>query len=201
MPTPIIHGTIKVTKLMGTKPIPVSGDTDPWCANIFAFQRRKCLLITHAATCWSILALDVRKNDLLPFDAFFAKQLRRQLLHEWPMHADVIENHLATLLPAVLSTTSNDKRTLGVMNRYAYQLSYVLARDEQPLNEATARNLVWNENHGLVSARTEGHGPARTKYFVPAEKMCALLGFPYDAKDYSDRLSMARWGRERSFIW
>jgi len=38
-------------------------------------------------------------------------------------------------------------------------------------------------------------GPREAKYFVPAERMCAVLGIAYDRKDYSDRQSMSLWGR------
>ena len=196
MPTPTIHGTAKVTALMRTKTALVPADADPWCANLFAYQGRKCLLITHAATCWSMVALDVRKADLQPFDAFFTHRLRTQLLHEWPMHTQAIEHYLATLSTPILSTTNNDKATLGVMNLYVQTLKYKLAMAEGPLTDALARNVAWGGNDGLVSSRTLRKGPRDAKYFVPAERMCAVLGIAYDRKDYSDRQSMALWGRK-----
>ena len=42
-------------------PVPDAGD---WYANLLWFDRRKCLLLTHAATLFSIFEADVRAVDL-----------------------------------------------------------------------------------------------------------------------------------------
>ena len=43
------------------RPAPDAGD---WYANLLWFDRRKCLLLTHAATLFSIFGAGVRAGDL-----------------------------------------------------------------------------------------------------------------------------------------
>jgi hypothetical protein len=195
MPAPHIHCTAKAATWLGVRKAEPISDADAWSLNVFPHHGRRCVLITHAAKCY-MLALDVRKADLLPFDAFFAKLLRRQLLAEWPGAPIAVQRYLATLGPAQLSTSNNDKRTLGVMNRYVEQLTYKLVRDEPTLDATTATHLAWNENNGLVSRPTGARrSPSQRPYITPAEEMARLLGIPYERIAHTERLRRAQHGR------
>jgi len=55
---------------------------DDWYANVFWVQRRKCLLVTHAGTLFSVFAPVVRAASLRPLAAFVVPLITRQLAAE-----------------------------------------------------------------------------------------------------------------------
>ena len=60
-------------------PAPDAGD---WYANLLWFDRRKCLLLTHAATLFSIFEADVRAVDLRATRRLVTELVERELRRE-----------------------------------------------------------------------------------------------------------------------
>jgi hypothetical protein len=63
----ILRCTRKLLAIIGpaaaTEPVPAP-DPEDWYANLLWSDRRKCLLLTHSATLFSLFEADVRASDL-----------------------------------------------------------------------------------------------------------------------------------------
>ena len=57
-------------------------DSDDWYANLLFFERRKCLLLTHADTLFTIFVPDVRAAELRLTQRLVAGLIERELLAE-----------------------------------------------------------------------------------------------------------------------
>jgi len=63
----ILRCTKKLLAVLGAGRVAVPGptpDAGDWYASLLWFDRRKCLLLTHAATLFSVFETDVRAVDL-----------------------------------------------------------------------------------------------------------------------------------------
>ena len=91
-----------------------------WYANVLWLDRRKCLLMAHAGTLFSVFVADVRVSDLRPFERRIAELLTSALREEGlPIDAfgriDPSECRLA-------KTAS--RHVLGVMNQMAFEIGW-----------------------------------------------------------------------------
>ena len=118
---------------------------DDWYANVFWVQRRKCLLVTHAGTLFSVFAPTVRAADLRPLGAFVAPLITHQLVAEgFPAGA------LGPLDPAQATIARTaDRQVLGCINDVALACQHAaadagsLARlDLQALHQRLQRNIT-----------------------------------------------------------
>ena len=57
-------------------------DGDDWYANVLFLDRRKCLLLTHVDTLFTIFEPDVRASDLRSTQGLVANLIERELLAE-----------------------------------------------------------------------------------------------------------------------
>lgn len=98
------------------------GDDD-WYANLLVFNRRKCLLLTHAGTLFTIFKPDLRASDLRSTLPLIAGLIERQLAAE--------ELPLGTFgdldsEPLLIAKTAN-RRVLGCMNDMAFLCEVTVA--------------------------------------------------------------------------
>jgi hypothetical protein len=83
----ILRCTRKLLRLLGTEtgagsqPMPGTGDWD-WYANLLWFDRRKCLLLTHAGTLFSVFEADVRAAGLRDTHRLVTGLIARELARE-----------------------------------------------------------------------------------------------------------------------
>ena len=152
----MVRCTAKALQLLGIRAslLPVVEPlTTTEYMNLLWFDRRECLLLTHAGTCFSVFAPDIRKADLDPIGPFLAEAITAALEDEALPH-----NVLGALDPGdtrIAKTAS--KRVLGVMNEIAYHLDYMLDRygsvldvDVITVNRQLQRTL---HSHGRDYAR------------------------------------------------
>ncbi len=77
--------TNKLLKLLGVRAaslVQALPTEDDWYANLLWIDRRKCLLLTHAGTLFSVFAADVLKRDLQPFGAYLVQMVEARLREE-----------------------------------------------------------------------------------------------------------------------
>ncbi len=119
------------------------GDDD-WYVNLLWIERRKCLLLVHARTLFSVFAADVRKADLLPVGPAVVKLIQRELLNE-KLPPNTF-GHLEA--DAVVLARTASRIVLGYMNEMARFCEYTVAGeggircfDIETLNRELRREL------------------------------------------------------------
>jgi hypothetical protein len=141
----ILRCTAKVAKLLGAELLdgPAAGDDD-WYVNLIYLERRKCLLMTHAGTLFTVVAADVRKADLVPLQHFVSNAIQRELLSEG-LALDTLGNLDKTDLR--LAKTAS-RSVLGCMNEMATHCWYAVklsggfsACDFEGLNRELRRTM------------------------------------------------------------
>ncbi len=81
----VVRCTGKLLNVLGKRSVTLvdaPADDDDWYANLLWFDRRKCLLITHAGTLFSLFVSDIRVSDLRPFERRIVDLLTGALLEE-----------------------------------------------------------------------------------------------------------------------
>lgn len=72
----IVRCTSRLLELMRTKSIAeIKASSEDWYGTSFWLEGRKCVILVHAATLYSALALDVRVGDLRPPGGFVFTRL------------------------------------------------------------------------------------------------------------------------------
>ncbi len=103
-------------------------DDDDWYANLLFIDRRKCLLVTHAATAFSAVALDVRAADGPNLRDLARDAIRRALAVE-RLAPDALGDLEQTT--AIVAPTAS-RRVLGLMNEIAFHVRVIVAEHGGP---------------------------------------------------------------------
>ena len=81
----VVRCTSKLLNLLGKRTIllvEASPSNDDWYANLLWIDRRKCLLVVHAGTLFSLFVADIRVSDLRPFERHIVDLVVGALLEE-----------------------------------------------------------------------------------------------------------------------
>lgn len=118
----ILRCTAKALELLGHRPaavqtLPAAGDAD-WYLNLVWIDRRKCLVLTHAATLYTVLAIDVRKADVTPIGPFVVDLVERTLRRQ-NLPLDILG---ALESASVEISRTADRSLLGSMNDIGFWL-------------------------------------------------------------------------------
>ena len=109
---------VPATSLPVVEPAP--GD---WYVNLVRVGGRKCLLVTHAGTLFSVFVPDVRVADLRPPGPLLTSRIRAALRAE-----SLPEDALGDLdADEVTVTKTAGRQVLGVMNDHLMLVEHVLA--------------------------------------------------------------------------
>ncbi|WP_435832972.1 DUF6933 domain-containing protein [Nocardia vinacea] len=121
----ILRCTKKLLTVIGTqrltKPTP-EADPDDWYANLLWFNRRKCLLLTHSATLFTVFEADVTTAELRATGALATRLIEREL-HDEQLPLDTFADTGKHEL--VLATTA-DRQVLGCMNDLAFTCRHII---------------------------------------------------------------------------
>ncbi len=119
-------------------------DGEDWYANLLWLSGRKCLLLTHAATLFTVFEPDVQAAGLHDPGRLVTGLITRELLRE-QLPADTF----GSLDPAsVVIAKTADRSVLGCMNDMAFMCEIAVNRsgglaatDIADLNQALRRNI------------------------------------------------------------
>ena len=126
-------------------------DPQDWYANLVSFGGRQCLLLTQAATLFTILAPDVRAPDLRSLQAFVVGLIERELAAE-----NLPTETFGRLSDEALRiATTADRSVLGCMNDMVSLAGELIARggglkhaNIGSVNRALRRNI--NSSRGYA---------------------------------------------------
>jgi len=138
----ILRCTKKLFGILGPVPMadpPPEPDEDDWYANVLWFERRKCLLLTHAGTLFTVFAADIRVAELRDTGPFLSGLVERQLLAE-----DLPAAFADTWGASVHFAKTADRSVLGCMNDMALTCEDLIYRSGSP-----ARTDLASVNHFL----------------------------------------------------
>ena len=137
---------------------------DDWYVNLVWVDGKKCLLLTHAGTLFSIFVAGVRKADLVPFGPYVVSAVVEELRSEG-LPTDAL-GHLDADAVRLAKTAS--RSTLGFMNDIAAHCRFEVAHagglvhtDTSALNHRLRRTL--NNHRGYaypierVAERLDAH--------------------------------------------
>ena len=157
----VLRGTAKMLSLLGARRrdlVRVEPSDDDWYANLLWLDSRKCLLLAHAGTLFSVFIPDIRKADLVPIGPSVVMFIHTELEAE-----SLPLDRLGALDSSSIALAKTESRTvLGYMNEMARFCEYAVS-DAGGLARCDARKLnreLRKELH--LSKRHPG-------YFVPIE--------------------------------
>ena len=143
----VLRCTKKLIAILGASfiadPGPLPNDED-WYANLFWFDRRKCLLLTHTATLFTIFEADVTAAQLRSGSSFVSPLIARELVAEDLPTAAFGD----TALEKIVWARTANRSVLGCMNDMAFLCETIVARsgslsvtDHAELNRLLHRNI------------------------------------------------------------
>ena len=172
----ILRCTKKLLAVIGPRLVTAPGpapDVEDWYANLLWFDRRKCLLLTHSATLFTIFEPEVTAAGLRVTDRLVTRLIERELASEGLPAATLLGPEPVRV---ILAKTA-DRSVLGCMNDMALHCQYAVAEygslqhtDIGELNHSLRRNI--NSCRGyrppieLATERTRpvDQGPATTTW-------------------------------------
>jgi hypothetical protein len=149
----VLRCTKKLLAVIG--PSTISGpapapDSEDWYANHLWFDRRKCLLLTHVGTLFTIFEADISVSDLRATGPFVSTLTRRELLSEG-LPPDVFDHPGSETF--VLAKTT-DRSVLGCMTDMAFMCEHAIVKsggllhtDLAALNRSLRRNINSSRNY------------------------------------------------------
>jgi hypothetical protein len=157
----VLRCTAKMLALLGARSrdlVTIEPSDEAWYASLLWLEGRKCLLIAHAGTLFSVFVPDIRKADLMPIGPSVVRFIHKELEAEsFPL------DRLGALDSRSIALAKTESRTvLGYMNEMARFCEYAID-DAGGLARCDARELNRELRRELhLSRRPPG-------YFVPIE--------------------------------
>jgi hypothetical protein len=171
-----IYCTKKLEKVLGKSHITstpeVSHRLGSWNANLFPLSGRKCLIMTNDVTCYTLLFLDILKKDLLNFQDLFYERLIDQLEYDGIEVSLSCAPELLNHCSPAFRRTNNNRKILGTMNDFVFQIDYIFQLDYAAnLRLTHVAELNNRLNDFLVGALRSG----KRNYGKPRDEMQMLL--------------------------
>jgi hypothetical protein len=140
-----------------------------WNAHLYYFNRQKHLIFVNNLSYYSIIIENIKKAELKNFDKLFINRLTDQLVFDKVIDISDSLLTIQKLLPLQLSSTNNDKKTIGTMNEFI--LSYKSIRES---NNWFNKPLI-EINHAVNDTLT-GAGKTKERAFgIPITDMASIL--------------------------
>ena len=155
-----IFTTKKLEKIIHKKlvkdPIGIDHHLGCWNASVFYIAKKKCILLTHAKTFFSVVIPRFSMKEIDIIDSLFIENLYHQFLYE------KIEIDLDTVVSIVgnvnFYSTNNNRQMTGVLNynieklndfKYEYAMfnASVIREMTEKLNRTPFKQLGWKVPH------------------------------------------------------
>lgn len=155
-----IQATKKLQDFLSIKENDVPNDEESmnlWHGNIFMIGRRKCLLLTHNESYYSVFVYGVRKSDMKDLASTVKKFLQELMrIDGFPLSQIVT---MAKSVETITYAKTSDRKVQGVMNDMVHMLKYF--------------NMI--EDELALSARLN-HTPYKRKEFAyPVDELKSMF--------------------------
>ena len=140
-----------------------------WNGHLFYMNRKKYLIFVNNKSYYAIVIANVKKADLKDFDTLFLNRLMEQLVYDKTIENSSVLILLQKLMPFQFSKTNNDKKTLGTINAFIFQV-----KCNYDIEFWRGESLV--EINNSINNSLTGAGKNKDRdYGRPAEDMKALI--------------------------
>ncbi|MGB8329965.1 MAG: hypothetical protein WCE62_07540 [Polyangiales bacterium] len=124
----VLHCTQKLLRAAGergTGQVPAADSLDSWHANLFHWERRKCVIVVNDRTLFPVLLFGVKKPQLSDLPRTLTERFC-SLLQERkvPTH---ITDRVRRLYDEAHLTTTCDRSVTGSLNQFVHELRWVVA--------------------------------------------------------------------------
>lgn len=129
----LLQSTKKMQDFVGVKTAEVPDETQrfqSWHANLFYLNRKKCLLLTHNESLYSLFLYNVSKKELPMLMERIEKQLKEQMRRDDFTIAQIA--FVLESLDEIRYTKTSDRSVLGYMNDMSY-----IVKSRAAYNETT----------------------------------------------------------------
>jgi hypothetical protein len=124
----VLHCTQKLLSAVGERGAGRVPDTDPldsWHANLFHWERRKCVIAVNDRTLLPVLLFGVRKQQLVDLPRAFTEHFCSQL-QERGVPTYIVDS-VRRLYGDAHVTTTSDRSVVGSLNQFIHELKWVVA--------------------------------------------------------------------------
>jgi hypothetical protein len=143
-----------------------------WNANLFTLNRRKCLILMNDVSYYSLIFLDILKKDILNFHELFYQRLIEQLNFDKVRFPVEYSSKLFDACEANFLQTNNNRKVLGTINQFIYEIEYHFQMDYYGnLSQTNIPEL----NHRLTNNLVGALRPKQFEFGRPTEEMQTLL--------------------------
>jgi hypothetical protein len=138
----ILQSTKKLQDLVGVKTSYIPDETErfqSWHANLFYLNRKKCLLLTHNESIYSLFLYNVVKKEVPTLMARIKEQLKEQMRRD-----DFTIAQIASMLESlgeIRYAKTSDRKVLGYMNNMIHTIQWHADYDETTDEFALSRRL------------------------------------------------------------
>jgi hypothetical protein len=132
----VIQATKKLQDMVGVKTIELPAESDSftsWHGNIFMIGRKKCLLVTHNESLYSVFLYGITKKEMKNLAEILKSRLAELLRRD-----DFVLPQIVKMLDTLESITymkTSDRSVMGNMNDMVHMLKYYnMSEDELSLS-------------------------------------------------------------------
>ena len=126
----ILQATKKMQDFVGVKTAEVPDGTEQfqsWHANLFYLNRKKCLLLTHNESIYSLFLYNVVKKEVPTLTERIKKQLKEQMRRDDFTIAQIA--HMLESLGEIHYAKTSDRSVLGYMNDMVHAVKWYAEYD------------------------------------------------------------------------
>jgi len=147
----IIRGTAKLLRELGIPKAQAGSSEDgvlgSWFANLFRYERRKCVILVNDRTLYCVVLFGLLKRDMANLGNLFINELAKSLTKDG-IPTELVAS-VATACHPIVWRPTNNRSVLGSMNELIQQLKFMASRrslgseqEIQGLNRQLNRTLM-----------------------------------------------------------